>query len=149
MRTNAVAAALTSLVGILPAPVLAQIVPAPVATTPVPAASTMRLVFETDGTVSLSAQNVTVREILAAWARQCGCYVVNADKLAGSPFTVPIEFSRAPQNKVLESLLRQAAGYVLTPRREGSTAASNYETIYILATSSPTSSPGAYSAYTP
>jgi hypothetical protein len=115
-----------------------------------PAATpTLKLVFEADGTVSLSAQNVTVREILAAWARQCGCYVVNGDKLAGSPIAVPIEFTNAPQNRVLESLLRQAAGYVLTPRRAGSAAASHYETIYILATSNPTSAPSGYSAYTP
>jgi hypothetical protein len=112
-------------------------------------ARTLKLSFEADGTVSLAAQNVTVREILAEWARLCGCYVVNADRLAGAPLTIPIEFTRAPQSRVLESLLRPAAGYVLTPRRSSSAAASLYETIYVLASSTATSVPGAYSAYTP
>jgi hypothetical protein len=107
-----------------------------------PPVRTLQLAFHPDGLVSLSAQNVSVREILAEWARQCGCYVVNWDKLAGGPLTVPLQFERAPQGKVLESLLRQAAGFVLTPRRAGSQAISNYETIYILATS--TASAGTY-----
>jgi hypothetical protein len=109
----------------------------------------LQLAFEADGTVSLAAQNVTVRDVLAEWARLCGCYVVNADRLASAPFPVPVEFRRASQRQVLESLLRQAAGYVLTPRRPNSTGASLYETVYVLATSNPTSVPSAYSAYSP
>lgn len=95
------------------------------------------LTFEADGNVTLSAKNVTIREILAEWARQCGCYVVNAEKLPGGPIPVPLLFPHQPQGKVLDSLLRTAAGYVLTPQREGSTSRSSFETIYILATSSP------------
>lgn len=102
----------------------------------------LKLAFNADGTVSLAASNVTVREILSEWARQCGCYIVNWDKLTGGPLPVPIQYERESQKKVLESLLRQAAGYVLTPRRTGSTIVSNYETIYILATSAPVG--GAY-----
>ena len=77
-----------------------------------------------DGLVTLSAQNVTVRDILAEWARQCGCFVVNADRLAGAPLTVPIAFVAARQPDVLRSLLRETGGYALTPRRAGSTSVS-------------------------
>jgi hypothetical protein len=103
---------------------------------------TLQLSFDAEGRVNLSARNVTVREILQEWARQCGCYVVNADRLPGEPLTLPIQFENALQNTVLESLLRQAAGYVLTPKRPGVQSVSNYETIYILATS--TAVTGAY-----
>lgn len=98
--------------------------------------------FDELGRVNLTAHHVTVREILAEWGRQCGCYVVNAEQLPGEPLALPIQFESAPQNIVLESLLRQAAGYVLTPKRPGVQSASNYETIYILATSNPIA--GAY-----
>jgi len=102
---------------------------------------TLVLAFEADGAVSLKGQNVTVREILAEWASRCGCYIVNAAQLAGAPLQIPVVFERAPQAAVLESLLRQAAGYVLTPKRAGSTSASNYDVIYILATSTASSTP--------
>jgi hypothetical protein len=107
----------------------------------------LQLAFDADGTVTLSAKGVSVRDILAEWARQCGCLVVNADKLAGPAAPVPVEFAHAPQGAVLESLLRPAAGYLLTPRRPGSTGVSQYETIYILAASSGVAGPPA--AYAP
>jgi hypothetical protein len=106
----------------------------------------LSLAFEQDGTVSLKAQNVTVREIFAEWARQCGCFVVNAAQLTGGPLQIPVMFDHAPQATVLESLLRQAAGYVLTPKRLASAGPSNYDVIYILATSTATApTPSAYS----
>ena len=37
-----------------------------------------------DGSVTLVAQNVTVRDILAEWQRRNGCQFVNADKLIGA-----------------------------------------------------------------
>jgi len=98
----------------------------------------LSLSFDQDGRVSLSARNVTIREILGEWARQCGCYVVNGEKLPGAPLAIPLLYEHETQAKVLESLLRQAAGYVLTPQRAGALSKSNFETIYILATSSPT-----------
>jgi hypothetical protein len=107
----------------------------------------LSLTFEPDGTVSLKAQNVTVREIFAEWALHCGCFVVNAAQLTGGPLQIPIMFDHAPQARVIESLLRQAAGYVLTPKRVASAGPSNYDVIYILATSTATApTPSAYSA---
>jgi hypothetical protein len=159
VKTPIVLAGLVALTGALAAPhaARAQQFPLPEPPTMSPAASlppggmptayapparSLKLAFNDDGTVSLSASNVTVREILSEWARQCGCYIVNWDKLTGGPIPVPVQYERESQKKVLESLLRQAAGYVLTPKRAGSTIVSNYETIYILATSAPVG--GAY-----
>lgn len=131
MRTSAfVAAGLTAIMGLGAAQSAAQ--------TPT---RVLQLSFDAEGRVSLRAQNVTAREILAEWARLCSCYLVNAEKLPGDPVMVPLLFEQQAQSVVLSSLLRPAAGYVLTPRRAGSSGPSQYETIFILATSNPTASP--------
>jgi len=91
----------------------------------------LRLSFDADGSVRLLAQHVSVREVLAEWARQCNCYVVNADRLTGAPLSIPVLFEAAPQATVLRSLLKDAAGFVLTPRRAGP-GPSIYETIYVM-----------------
>lgn len=129
MRTSLLVAGLLMLVGVTPTEAQA------------PTARTLTLSFDEGGRVTLVAQNVAVRDILAEWARQCGCYIVNADRMPGT-LTMPVQFEQATQSDVLESLLRQAAGYVLTPKRAGSQGISNYETIFILATSNPVA--GAY-----
>lgn len=103
---------------------------------------TLQLAFNENGTVDLAARNVTVRDILSEWSKQCDCNVVNAEQLRGGAIMLPLQFEGASQSDVLQSLLRQAAGYVLTPQRPGVASASNYETIYILATSNPVA--GAY-----
>ena len=86
-----------------------------------------------DGRVTLVAQDVTVRQILAEWARIGQTKIVNADKLFGPPLT--IELQDVPEAKALETVLRSAAGYVVAPRMAGSTGNSNFESISILATS--------------
>jgi hypothetical protein len=101
----------------------------------------IQLQFHEDGTVTLSARNATTTEILLAWAAECECVVVNGNRLTGPPLTTPILFERAPQAVVLRSLLRQAGGYVLTPRRADAKGPSEYETIYIVPTSAVVSSP--------
>lgn len=93
------------------------------------------LTFHEDGTVSLAAQNVSARDILQAWQQQCGCEVINAAQLPGGAIMVPLQFERAAQRTVLQSLLRQAAGYVLTPKPADRRTVSDYGAIYILATS--------------
>lgn len=111
----------------------------------------LRLTFETDGTVSLSAAGVSVREVFAEWARLCGCLVANANNLTGS-LDVPVRFDHVPQQTVLASLLRKSAGYILTPRSANMTGPSQFETVYVLATSNPVSTPAPYSppvSYTP
>lgn len=100
---------------------------------------TLHLTFETDRTVTLEAAGVSTREVLGEWARQCGCVVINGQNVPGI-IEIPVRFTRAPQEAVLASLLRRAAGYALTPRRAGMTGPSQFETIYVLPTSNPSAS---------
>jgi hypothetical protein len=124
---------------------------------PLPAAAQapprrLQLSFESDGTVTLHAASVSVREVLMEWARQCGCAIVNAPNVPGT-LDVPVEFDHARQDVVLASLLRRAAGFVLTPRRAGMTGPSQFETVYVLPTSNASASAAAYAppqpAFTP
>jgi hypothetical protein len=102
-----------------------------------PAERKLQLSFDGNGLVTLIAQNVTVREILAEWSRVGGTLMVNADKLTGAPITV--QFEAQPEAVVLESLLRPAAGRILYPRLAGSTGASIWQSVAIMPTSHPTS----------
>jgi hypothetical protein len=86
------------------------------------------------GKVDLSAENATVRAILAEWARVGGTRLVNAERLAGPPVTV--EFKDAYERQALEALLRGVSGYIVGPRLAGGTpASSGFDRIVILATS--------------
>lgn len=115
------------------------------AQTPAPAAPKVEIAFEPGGTVSLSASGVSVRDVLAEWTRKGGTPFVGAEKLPAAP--VMLQFDHRPESEVIASLLRGASGYVIGPRREGSTAASSFQVVYILATSS--ASAAAYSAPAP
>jgi len=98
-----------------------------------------------DGHVTLMAKDVTVREILAEWARVGQARIVNAEKLTGGPVT--LELTNVPEAGALDAILRSAAGYVLAPRTAGAPGASVYDRIMILASSrapaaaSPSASP--------
>lgn len=91
--------------------------------------------FDQHGDVWLRAQQVSLREVMAEWARQCRCRIVNADRLSAAPTAVPLAFEGQPQAQVLEALLRQVPGYVLTPRRDPAAGPSMFETIYVVAES--------------
>jgi hypothetical protein len=88
-----------------------------------------------NGHVTLVAKDVTVREILAEWARIGQTQIVNAEKLTGGPVT--LELTDVPEAQALDTVLRSAAGYVMAPRMAGSTGTSRYDRIMILATSRP------------
>src|SRR5688500_10682941 len=64
-----------------------------------------------DGRVTLHAQNVPVRTILAEWARIGGTKVVNGEQIAGAP--VSLDLKGVPEREVLDILLRNVSGYVL------------------------------------
>jgi hypothetical protein len=98
------------------------------------AAGELRLTMA-DGRVTLVAKDVTVREILAEWARVGQTRFVNAEKLTGGPVT--LELNDVPEAQALDSVLRSAAGYVMAPRLAGSPGVSRYDRIMILATSRP------------
>jgi hypothetical protein len=86
------------------------------------------------GRVDLSAENATVRAILAEWARVGGTRLVNADRLAGPPVTV--EFKDAYERPALEALLRGVSGYIVGPRLTAAApTSSGFDRIVILATS--------------
>ena len=85
------------------------------------------------GLVTLRAQNAPIRAILAEWARLGGSTIVNGDTLAGPPVT--LELTGVSEQQALDIVLREAAGYMLAPRRAASTGASAYDRILILPTS--------------
>jgi hypothetical protein len=87
------------------------------------------------GFVTLVATDTPLRQILAEWARVGGTRIVNGEGIAGPPVTIQLE--RMPEQEALAVLLRSAAGYVAAPRRAGSAGASVYESVMILATSTP------------
>ena len=80
-----------------------------------PSRRKLQLSFDGQGNVTLIAQGVTLQEILAEWTRLGGCYFPNADKLSRA-MLVPLQFENVPELKVLDSLLRSAAGIIVAPR---------------------------------
>src|SRR5262245_22934669 len=88
-----------------------------------------------NGRVTLVAHDVTVREILAEWARVGQTRIVGGDKIGGTPVT--LELQDVPEAQALDTVLRSAAGYVMAPRVAGSPGVSRYDRIMILASSRP------------
>jgi hypothetical protein len=105
---------------------------------PAPPARKLNLTFDSQGRVTLVAQNVTVSEILAEWSRKGGTKIQGAERLAGGPMLIPMQFDQRPELEVIEALTRGAAGVSVAPRRAGTPGASQFETVYILATSAAT-----------
>jgi hypothetical protein len=89
-----------------------------------------------NGRVTLVADNVPVRQILAEWSRIGNTQMVNADKLSGSPVT--LRLLDVPEAQALDVVLRSASGYMAAPRAAGQAGASLYDRVLILATSRPT-----------
>jgi hypothetical protein len=105
------------------------------------AAQNVRLEFH-DGLVTLSAQNVPLRNVLNEWSRLGGTKIVNGERVPGG--LVTLEFNDVPERQALDVLLRSASGYLAGPRPVGNPGASAYASILILATSSaprPTAGP--------
>ena len=85
------------------------------------------------GRVTLHAQNVPVRTILAEWARLGGATIVNGDRIAGAPVTLELE--GVSEQQALDIILRGVSGYMLAAREPGASGASMYDRIMILPTS--------------
>lgn len=88
-----------------------------------------------NGRVSIVAQDVPLRQILAEWARVGQTRIINGDKLTGPPLT--LELLDMPEKQALEILLRSAAGYMVAQRAELVPGASVYDRVMILPTSRP------------
>src|SRR3954465_14206144 len=67
-----------------------------------------------DGLVSVNAKDVTVRQILAGWARGGQTKIVNPEGIAGGPTT--LQLTDVPEEQALDILLRTASGYLAAPR---------------------------------
>lgn len=94
-----------------------------------------------NGRVTLLAQDVPVRQILAEWTRVGGTTILNGEKLVGPPLT--LQLIDRPEREVLEVLLRSAAGYLASPRPVSVTTASVFDRIMIMPTSRPPAFSGA------
>jgi len=87
------------------------------------------------GFVTLVATDTPLGQILAEWARVGGTRIVNGERITGPPVTIQLQ--QMPEREALAVLLRSAAGYLAAPRRAGSAGASMYESVMILAASTP------------
>jgi hypothetical protein len=123
---------------------LAGLVPFDLSARQAQAGRRLEISFDMQGRVTLVAQNVTIREILAEWQRVGGSQIIDAERLGGAPVPM-LQFDARPETEVMDSLLRSAAGYILGPRTARTAGPSIFETVMILPTSTPTAS----SAYTP
>ncbi len=111
-----------------------------------PAAAELKLTIQ-NGRVTLDARDVTVRQILAEWGRLGQTHIVNGDKVPGG--LVNLKFVDLPESKALDILLRGVGGYMAAPRPVFVAAASAYDRILILATSTPPPSSAAPRATPP
>lgn len=102
-----------------------------------------------NGLVTLDAQNVSVRQILAEWARIGGARIVNGEKVVGGPVT--LQLNGIPERQALDAILRGVSGYMLAARQAGSTGASEFDRILILPTSAAprTTTPPANAGFAP
>jgi hypothetical protein len=95
-----------------------------------------------DGRVTLDANNVPARQILAEWARIGGTKIVGGDKVTGTPLT--IKLVDMPEKQALDIILRNVAGFMAAPRlASAAPGASAYDRILIMATSSTPAPPPA------
>lgn len=107
---------------------LAALVPASPAS-----AQSVTLEFR-DGLVTVVAQNASIRQILAEWARLGGTRFVDADRVGGGPVT--LELVNVPERQAIDVLLRNVSGY-LAAARQPARGASALASVIIVPTSSP------------
>lgn len=85
-----------------------------------------------DGRVSLDAQDVTIRQILAEWARVGKTRIVNLERVTSGPITM--RFENVSEQQALDIILRTVPGYMAAPRPTFVADASVYDRILIMAT---------------
>jgi hypothetical protein len=99
------------------------------------------------GLVTIVAQDVSLRQILAEWSRVGQTRIDNADKLVDARITLHLE--GVPEKQALDTVLRLASGYIAAPRSLAQAGASMYDRILILATSASVAAPSPAVAATP
>jgi hypothetical protein len=100
----------------------------------VPASADELSLTISNGLVTLVADNVTVRQILAEWARVGQTRIVNGERVPGAQVT--LRLTDVPERLALETLLRNVSGYVAAPRATDLATGSIYDRILIMPTSS-------------
>src|SRR6266851_4310760 len=85
-----------------------------------------------DGLVTVNAKDVTIRQILAEWAKVGQTRIVNADGIAGGPVT--LQLVDMPEEQALGTLLRSVSGYLAAPRPTVVKNASRYDRILVIPT---------------
>lgn len=83
-----------------------------------------------DGRVTLVAKDVTVRQILAEWARVGKTTVVNLDRVPGGPMSV--ELRDVPEARALDTVLRSVAGFLAARRPVPEPGASEFHRIVVM-----------------
>jgi len=112
----------------------------PGAQTPASTERKLELKFDGNGYATLVAQNVTVSEVFAEWARIGKTRVQNAEKLPGG--LISVQFDNIEEQKLVDALVRQSkaqgAGWIVAARQADAPAApSRLEVISISPRSSP------------
>jgi hypothetical protein len=105
---------------------------------PVAAAESLQLTIHA-GHISLVANDVTVRQILAEWERVGRTHIVNGDRVPGGRIT--LELTNTSEREALDLLLRGVGGYVAAEREPAVSGASQYDRILILPTSTAPAAP--------
>jgi hypothetical protein len=95
------------------------------------AAQQLDLAFS-EGRITVTARDVTARQILDEWARRGRTVVMNAGLLSDERVSLHLE--DVVESKAIERILESAAGYVAR-RRSGTDGPSDFELILILAES--------------
>jgi len=111
-----------------------------------PAAADVHVTM-TNGTVTVSAKDATVREILAEWARVGQTRIVNVERVTGAP--VSLELVDVPEAQALDTILRSVSGYLAAPRTTPIPNASAYDRIFLLPVSTGTAPPVSTAAASP
>lgn len=100
-----------------------------------------------EGRVTLHANGVTARQILAEWARQAQVQIEGAERLA--PQRLTLQLDNVAEAEALEIVLRQASGYILAPRPAGTPGRSVIDRILILPVSAASAAPARMRAVPP
>ena len=99
---------------------------------PVEGADGVEVAFS-NGRVTLGAQDVTVRDILAEWAAAGHTQFIDVDDLM--PVPMRLHLIDVPEADALRLLLRNAAGFVAAPRAVAVTGVSTFDRVMIMASS--------------
>ncbi len=86
-----------------------------------------------EGRVTIRAEHVSVKTILAEWGRVGQTAIIDADGLVDK--IVTLELVNVPEEQALRTLLRDAAGFLAAPRAVVSGGSSRFDRILVLADS--------------